>query len=50
MKEDLVRETIRTMGYTRSRTALSDAVTIGLRYGLETGEIVMDDMNVYHLQ
>ena len=49
MKEDLVRETIRTMGYTRSRTALSDAVTIGLRYGLETGEIVMDDMNVYHL-
>jgi len=49
-KDDLLRETIRTMGYTRSRTALTEAVTAGLKYGLKTGEIAADAMNVYHLQ
>ncbi len=41
-KDSLVKETIRTMGYTRSGAALVAAVERGLKYGRKTGEIVQD--------
>lgn len=39
-KDDLVRDTIRTMGFARSGNALVEAVERGLKYGRKTGEIV----------
>lgn len=39
-KEGLIRETVRTMGYARSGTALAEAVERGLAYGRKTGEIM----------
>lgn len=42
-KEDLVRETIRTMGYGRSGAALVDAVERGIKFGSKTGEIAFDE-------
>ena len=39
-KDTLIKETIRTMGYVRSRKALVDAVERGIKYGLKTGELV----------
>ena len=37
-----MKETIRTMGYARSGTALIAAVERGLKYGRKTGEIGQD--------
>lgn len=42
-REELVRETVRTMGYARSGAALAAAVERGLKYGRKTGEIVQDE-------
>lgn len=39
-KEDLVKETIRTMGYSRRGSALEEDVDIGIKSGLKTGELV----------
>ena len=39
-KDDLIRDTIRTMGFARSGNALVEAVERGLKYGRKTGEIV----------
>ena len=39
-KEDLIKATIRTMGYARSSNVLISAVERGLKYGRKTGEIV----------
>lgn len=39
-KEDLVKETIRTMGYSRRGSALEEDVEIGIKSGLKTGELV----------
>lgn len=50
LKDDLVRETIRTMGYSRSRAALVDAVGMGLKYGVKTGEIGVDEKKIYYLK
>ncbi len=48
-KEDLVRETIRTMGYGRSGAALTAAVERGLKYGRKTGEIVQNSEKKFEL-
>lgn len=50
LKDDLIRETIRTMGYSRSRAALVDVVGVGLKHGLKTGEIGVDENKVYYLK
>ncbi len=42
-KETLIKETIRTMGYTRSGTGLVAAVERGIKYGRKTGEIIQGD-------
>ena len=42
-RDDLIRETIRTMGFGRSGAALVDAVDRGIKYGRKTGEIAIDD-------
>lgn len=39
----LIKETIHTMGYTRSGKALVDAVERGIKYGLKTGELVKSE-------
>ena len=39
-KEDLIKATIRTMGYARSSNVLISAVERGLKYAQKTGEIV----------
>lgn len=41
-KDELIKETIRTMGYARSGTALTAAVEKGLKHGRKTGEIVQN--------
>ncbi len=41
-KNNLLKTTVRTMGYARSSTALLAAVERGLKYGRKTGEIVQD--------
>ena len=47
-KEDLIKATIRTMGYARSSNVLISAVERGLKYGQKTGEIVEDgEKNVF---
>lgn len=48
-KNGLVRETIRTMGYTRSGVALIAAVERGLKHGRKTGEIVQAAGNLFVL-
>lgn len=48
-KEELFRETIRTMGYARSGAALTAAVEKGLKYGGRTGEIVLNEEKRYLL-
>lgn len=48
-KDDLIRETIRTMGYSRSGVALTEAVERGLKYGRKTGEIVQTDKRKFML-
>lgn len=42
-KDELVKETIRTMGFSRSGAALVDAVERGIKYGRKTGEIIIDE-------
>lgn len=42
-KDELIRETIRTMGYARSGPSLIEAVERGIKYGRKTGEIKMTD-------
>ena len=42
-KDDLIKGTIRTMGYGRSGAALVDAVERGIKYGRKTGEIILDE-------
>ena len=42
-KEELLRNTIRVMGYSRSSTALLAAAERGLKYGRKTGEIIMNE-------
>lgn len=46
-KDELVKETIRTMGYARSGTALVEAVERGIKYGRKTGEIMLSDNKKY---
>lgn len=41
-KEVLIKETIKIMGFSRSGSALVDAVERGIKYGLKTGELVRD--------
>ncbi|MDD3417729.1 MAG: DUF3320 domain-containing protein [Lachnospiraceae bacterium] len=48
-KDDLVKGTIRTMGYGRSGVALVEAVERGLSYGRKTGEIEIDDFKRFVL-
>ena len=42
-KDALIKETIHTMGYTRSGKALVDAVERGIKYGLKTGKLVKNE-------
>ncbi len=39
-KDALIKDTIRNMGYSRSTTALIEAIERGIKYGRKTGEIV----------
>ena len=49
-KEDLIKATIRTMGYARSSNVLISAVERGLKYGRKTGEIVeAGEKNVFEI-
>lgn len=49
-KEDLIKATIRTMGYARSSNVLTSAVERGLKYGQNTGEIVeTGEKNVFEI-
>lgn len=48
-KEELIKKTIRTMGYSRSGNALIDAVQRGLKFGRKTGEIIVDDNKKFNL-
>lgn len=48
-KDDLIKGTIRTMGYGRSGAALVDAVERGIRYGRKIGEIEIDDFKRFVL-
>ncbi|SCY63061.1 DUF3320 domain-containing protein [Butyrivibrio sp. INlla14] len=41
-KDDIIKDTIRTMGYNRSGVALVEAVERGIKYGKKTGEIVVE--------
>lgn len=49
-RDALFRETIRTMGYARSGTALAAAVERGLEYGKKTGEIVENQNQCFRLK
>lgn len=50
-KEDLIKATIRTMGYARSSNVLTSAVERGLKYGRKTGEIVeVGEKNVFEVR
>lgn len=46
-KDTLIRETIRSMGYARSGTALTAAVERGMKYGQKMGEIGENENNIY---
>lgn len=49
-KEDLIKATIRTMGYARSSNVLISAVERGLKYAQKTGEIVeAEEKNVFEI-
>lgn len=49
-KEDLIKATIRTMGYARNSNVLTSAVERGLKYGQNTGEIVeTGEKNVFEI-
>lgn len=48
-REDLIRETVRTMGYARSGTALAEAVERGMKFGRKTGEIVLTSEKKFEL-
>lgn len=48
-KELLIKETIYTMGYSRSGAALTIAVERGIKYGCKTGEIVQDSEKKFTL-
>lgn len=49
-KADLIKATIRTMGYARSSNELTSAVERGLKYGQNTGEIVeAGEKNVFEI-
>lgn len=49
-KEDLIKATIRTMGYARSSNVLVSAVERGLKYAQKTGEIVeAEEKNVFEI-
>lgn len=49
-KEDLIKATIRKMGYVRSSNVLTSAVERGLKYGRKTGEIVeIGEKNVFEV-
>lgn len=49
-KDSLVKETIRTMGYARSGSALIEAVERGIRYGRKTGEIALNPAKQFMLK
>ncbi len=49
-KDSLLKAVIRTMGYTRSSSALLAAVERGLKYGRKTGEIVQDEEKRFALR
>lgn len=49
-KENLIKKTIRTMGYSRSGNALIDAVNRGLKHGKKTGEIQLNENKEYYLK
>ncbi len=49
-KENLLKATIRTMGYARSSAALLAAAERGLKYGWKTGEIVQDEEKQFALR
>lgn len=48
-KEELIKETIRTMGYGRSGKAIAEAVERGIKFGRKTGEIAIDDKKLFKL-
>lgn len=48
-KDDLIKATIRTMGYARSGVALVDAVERGIKFGRKTGEIILDENKKFNL-
>lgn len=48
-KEELIRETIRTMGYGRSGVALAEAVERGIKFGRKTDEIILDENKKFTL-
>lgn len=49
-KEDLIKATIRTMGYARSSNVLISAIERGLKYAQKTGEIVeAEEKNVFEI-
>lgn len=49
-KDDLIKATIRTMGYARSSNVLVSAVERGLKYGRKTGEIIeAGEKNVFEI-
>ena len=48
-KDDLVKETIRTMGFARSGSALVEAVERGIKYGIKTGEIIQNADKTYSM-
>lgn len=48
-KDELIKGTIRTMGYGRSGAALTEAVERGIRYGRKTGEIILDESKKFWL-
>ena len=48
-KDDLIKLTRKTMGYSRSSTKLIEAIERGLKYGRKTGEIIVDDNKMFRL-
>lgn len=49
-KDDLIKETVRTMGYARSGKALVEAVERGLKYGRKTGEIIQNEEKKFSMK
>ena len=42
-KDDLIHETVRTMGYGRTGSAITEAIERGIKYGRKTGEITVNE-------